>query len=378
MSVADALAHGPTDDLVSVSGALFVAPDGTVRLCDAIAESFPPQCGGASIEVSGLDLSSRGGPPGGERRALGRVRRLSGPSRRARTGRPVARGHPGWSAIIERHDAHEEARVEARDGLVGPRIGREPVGVRPRAGVDRPHPDRARVRPLHRERVPPVEATEDVHRHQPRDRGAAVEGRPRVEGGRRSRGRHGEGGASVELVEAAGPRAGEVPLPDRAHHAGAIAGVRRRREHELRQADQGEPRRRRAACRGALLLLRGLGRQARIRLPEPRAALDRRRRPGHPVELPAADAGVEDRAGAGGGEHGRAEAGEHDPADRLPLRGRRAPGRPAAWRREHHHRPGRDRDGARPPSRRREGRVHRLDGGRQDDRAARSRGRGRR
>ena len=56
MSVADALAHGPTDDLVSVSGALFVAPDGTVRLCDAIAESFPPQCGGASIEVSGLDL----------------------------------------------------------------------------------------------------------------------------------------------------------------------------------------------------------------------------------------------------------------------------------------------------------------------------------
>jgi len=58
MSVADAAAHGPTDDLVSFSGALFVDPDGTVRLCDAIAESFPPQCGGASIEVSGLDLST--------------------------------------------------------------------------------------------------------------------------------------------------------------------------------------------------------------------------------------------------------------------------------------------------------------------------------
>ena len=58
MSIADALAHGPTDDLVSVSGALFVAPDGTVRLCDAIAESFPPQCGGASIVVTGLDLST--------------------------------------------------------------------------------------------------------------------------------------------------------------------------------------------------------------------------------------------------------------------------------------------------------------------------------
>ena len=58
MSVADSLAHGPTDDLLSVSGALFVDQDGTVRLCDAIAESFPPQCGGASIEVRGLDLST--------------------------------------------------------------------------------------------------------------------------------------------------------------------------------------------------------------------------------------------------------------------------------------------------------------------------------
>jgi hypothetical protein len=56
MSVADALSHGPTDDLVSVSGALFVDPDGTVRLCDAIAESFPSQCGGEWILVDGLDL----------------------------------------------------------------------------------------------------------------------------------------------------------------------------------------------------------------------------------------------------------------------------------------------------------------------------------
>jgi hypothetical protein len=56
MSVAEALTHGPTDDIVSVSGALFVDADGTVRLCDAIAESFPPQCGGERIEVTGLDL----------------------------------------------------------------------------------------------------------------------------------------------------------------------------------------------------------------------------------------------------------------------------------------------------------------------------------
>jgi len=57
LSVADALTHGPTDDLVTVSGALFVDPDGTVHLCDAIAESFPPQCGGQRIEVTGLDLA---------------------------------------------------------------------------------------------------------------------------------------------------------------------------------------------------------------------------------------------------------------------------------------------------------------------------------
>jgi hypothetical protein len=58
MSVAEALGHRATDDLVTVTGALFVVPDGTVRLCDAIAESFPPQCGGDRILVQGLDLDA--------------------------------------------------------------------------------------------------------------------------------------------------------------------------------------------------------------------------------------------------------------------------------------------------------------------------------
>ena len=58
MSVADALGHQATDDLVSVTGSLFVDADGTVRLCDAIAESFPPQCGGERIEVQGVDLAT--------------------------------------------------------------------------------------------------------------------------------------------------------------------------------------------------------------------------------------------------------------------------------------------------------------------------------
>jgi hypothetical protein len=58
LSVADALTHQATDDVVVVSGALFVAEDGSVQLCDAIAESFPPQCGGARIDVEGLDLGT--------------------------------------------------------------------------------------------------------------------------------------------------------------------------------------------------------------------------------------------------------------------------------------------------------------------------------
>lgn len=55
LSVEEALA---VDDgtTVVVTGALFVEDD-TIRLCSALAESFPPQCGGASLEVEGLDLS---------------------------------------------------------------------------------------------------------------------------------------------------------------------------------------------------------------------------------------------------------------------------------------------------------------------------------
>ena len=58
ISVAEAIAHQATDDLVSVAGALFVDADGTVQLCEAIAESFPPQCGGQRITVQGLDLAT--------------------------------------------------------------------------------------------------------------------------------------------------------------------------------------------------------------------------------------------------------------------------------------------------------------------------------
>src|SRR5205814_2257948 len=82
---------------------------------------------------------------------------------------------------------------------------------------------------------------------------------------------------------------------------------------------------------------------------------------GHPVELPAADAGLEDRAGARGREHGRPEAGLDDAAERPPLRPGVHAGRPARGRREHRPRAVRHRDAPRQPSRRRQGRLHRLD-----------------
>ena len=58
ISVPEALGHQATDDIVAVSGALFVAADESVLLCELIAESFPPQCGGARIAVEGLDLGT--------------------------------------------------------------------------------------------------------------------------------------------------------------------------------------------------------------------------------------------------------------------------------------------------------------------------------
>ena len=61
ITVGDALGHQATDDLVSVTGSLLVDADGTVMLCEALAESFPPQCGGERIAVRGLDPTAVAG-----------------------------------------------------------------------------------------------------------------------------------------------------------------------------------------------------------------------------------------------------------------------------------------------------------------------------
>jgi len=53
ITVADAL-QADASALVLVEGYLFVLEDGTVVLADAIAESYPPQPGGATIVVEGF------------------------------------------------------------------------------------------------------------------------------------------------------------------------------------------------------------------------------------------------------------------------------------------------------------------------------------
>src|SRR4249919_763809 len=54
VSIDEALASDSSEPLL-VSGNLLVTAD-DVRLCSALAESFPPQCGGASVHVAGLKL----------------------------------------------------------------------------------------------------------------------------------------------------------------------------------------------------------------------------------------------------------------------------------------------------------------------------------
>jgi hypothetical protein len=55
ISIEEALAAGSGETLL-VSGNL-LADGEEVRLCSALAESFPPQCGGPQIRVEGLTLA---------------------------------------------------------------------------------------------------------------------------------------------------------------------------------------------------------------------------------------------------------------------------------------------------------------------------------
>jgi len=58
ISVTEALAFVGGEPVL-VNGALFIDEEGGVLLCEAIAESFPPQCGGARLVVEDLDPSGQ-------------------------------------------------------------------------------------------------------------------------------------------------------------------------------------------------------------------------------------------------------------------------------------------------------------------------------
>ena len=105
--------------------------------------------------------------------------------------------------------------------------------------------------------------------HQPGIRGGARGGRPGRSRGRRPRRAGRPRRLRQRLVDNLAGRAGEVPLPDRAHPAGALTRVRGAGVAERREADQGVSRRRPSAGGRTLLLLRRLGRQARVRVPAP-------------------------------------------------------------------------------------------------------------
>ena len=53
LAVDDALTRGPDDGIIAVKGFYYRDDTGTF-LCSVLAESFPPQCGGAMLEVDGL------------------------------------------------------------------------------------------------------------------------------------------------------------------------------------------------------------------------------------------------------------------------------------------------------------------------------------
>ena len=59
ISIGQAINSNLTGPLL-INGLLHVQ-NGQVRLCETLAESFPPQCGGRSLVVAGLDLTTMAG-----------------------------------------------------------------------------------------------------------------------------------------------------------------------------------------------------------------------------------------------------------------------------------------------------------------------------
>ena len=133
---------------------------------------------------------------------------------------------------------------------------------------------------------------------QPRHRGGARRGR---RGRRRRRRPRGEGrpqGLRAVWSAHAGRRARQVPVPDRADHPGARAASSPCWSRSTTASRSGSPATSTSRWSPRTSSTTRAGPTSSSYAGYGRPAAARRRRPGHPVELPAADAGVEDRPGA--------------------------------------------------------------------------------
>ena len=210
------------------------------------------------------------------------------------------------------------------------------------------------------------------------DRRAVHRGAALDSGGHRARARRrarGEGRLGRDLDD----RAVEGPEQGRGCDRGQPGDARGRRELGERQAGAGDARRGHPARGRPLPLLRlgdpGRGgcdlrdRQGHGRLPLQGAA--RSRRADHPVQLPAADGGVEAGAGARGGQLLGAQAGEPDPVVDPQADGAARGDRPAGRDQRRQRAGWRDRQGARDEQADRQDRLHRRDRDRAADHAVR-------
>ena len=185
------------------------------------------------------------------------------------------------------------------------------------------HERSAQSAQLHRRRVR-RRAYRNHHRHRQPGHGFR---RRHGAGERPGRRRRGLRGRAVGLRRV-GPhhpeRASAGPAEDRRRDRVARRRAHRARVREHRQ-DPGAHRERGDPADGrpaAVLRRRGAGARGQGRRGVPEgphlvdpARADRRGRPGHPLELPAAHGRVEDRAGAGRRQHGGAQAERHHPRD---------------------------------------------------------------
>ena len=168
----------------------------------------------------------------------------------------------------------------------------------PESRVDRRH--QAVLRAVHRRRVRRRRPTGAVQDGQPGHRGGAGRGRRGRRGRRRPRGH-------APPARPTTRSGGRCPAPERAKYLFRIARIIQERSRELavlESLDNGKPIRESRDVDIPLVAAHffyyaGWADKLGVRRLRARPAAARRGRPGHPVELPAADAGLEDRPGAG-------------------------------------------------------------------------------